>query len=343
MIRKAAKLWRRLKDAFQKSGRAFAGFYRGSRYQARLLGYKYFLEKRITRETARRLPPRPRILVSFTTTSYRVHSIAPMVRSLLHQSVPADEIILLLSEKGCREDEGVPYKNLPGFIRKKEKKGDLRIVYTENIGPYTKLIFPLKENYSRDCVIVTADDDAVYPYDWLEALYSGYASTPQKIAAHRCRMMWFQGWDLAPYKKWPLVSPENQGRLRAEFQTAIRDPFRDLFIFPTGMGGVLYSPRFFSELVFDKIFLKLSPFNDDIWFKFMTLINGVQVHVVGSRLETDFKSGWETRTSRILPLFKVNLVQGGRANDGQIKNVADFLSAQGLFDMKRYLIGDGHG
>ena len=45
---------------------------------------------------------------------------------------------------------------------------------------------------------------------------------------------------------------------------------------PTGNAGVLYPPKcFHSDVLNSKVFMKLCPSTDDIWFKVMSLLNEV--------------------------------------------------------------------
>ena len=45
-----------------------------------------------------------------------------------------------------------------------------------------------------------------------------------------------------------------------------------------GAGGILYPPKSLNPIVTDvELFLKLAPKADDLWFKAMSLIDGVQV------------------------------------------------------------------
>jgi hypothetical protein len=56
-----------------------------------------------------------------------------------------------------------------------------------------------------------------------------------------------------------------------------------LYNFPTGNGGILYTPSFFhnsSELLFNKeIYLHFCPTADDIWFYLIRLINNVSCYI----------------------------------------------------------------
>jgi len=51
------------------------------------------------------------------------------------------------------------------------------------------------------------------------------------------------------------------------------DNRKELFLCPTGNNGVLYSPDFFDERIFDPVFRKICPSRSDIWFSTSALAN----------------------------------------------------------------------
>lgn len=45
-----------------------------------------------------------------------------------------------------------------------------------------------------------------------------------------------------------------------------------------GVNGVLYPPKIFSEAIHDeRLFMKLAPKNDDLWFKAIELVEGIKI------------------------------------------------------------------
>ena len=46
--------------------------------------------------------------------------------------------------------------------------------FTPNLGPYRKILPVLAELYERRALVATADDDTVYPRDWLGGLVAAY-------------------------------------------------------------------------------------------------------------------------------------------------------------------------
>jgi hypothetical protein len=270
-----------------------------------------------------------RIIVSLTTIPERICYIKPVIRSLITQSIEAHEIVLALADDGrAYYERALKELNDDGSF------DGIRILYTEDIGPHTKLLPVLQEHFSDNCVIITADDDTIYPYDWIETLVEARLQQPDHCIAHRCKYIRVLNGSPAPYDHWPLVDKRHP-RLRDEILHEVKEEFRDLYILPTGKGGVLYSPSLFSRRVFDRAFLRLAKNTDDIWFRFMTLINGVPVRVVSSGFNPapDFI---DTPAHGINPLNRVN-TRSGKGNDVSIRNVLRYCEDNRLLDIRKHL------
>src|SRR5690606_13618309 len=127
-----------------------------------------------------------------------------------------------------------------------------------------------------DSLIITVDDDVLYPPDMIDQLYRAYLASPGMVYAHRAyRMGVDRHGRLRPYDKW---------------ESAGDGGVPSLLVFPTGIAGVLYSPGVFDEDVLDQdTFMRLCPNADDIWFKAMTLKKGTNsMKIVDGR-------GWKDR------------------------------------------------
>jgi hypothetical protein len=99
----------------------------------------------------------PRIVISLTTTPTRIHAIEQVLRSLLAQSRPAAEILLNVPFRLARSGEEylIPdwVVGLPG----------IRIHRCQDYGPATKLLGALERETDPDTLIITVDDDVLYP------------------------------------------------------------------------------------------------------------------------------------------------------------------------------------
>ena len=202
------------------------------------------------------------ITVSLTSHSYRVEKVHLTIQSLMDQDFKADIIVLYLNKEYFNES------NIPQCLKMLENRG-LIINFCKDVGPHTKLLPALKQ-YTNN-LLVTVDDDIIYPRSLLRKLYEAYIKDPQFIHCHRMHYMKFDAnGKVKPYRKWDHCSDITEA---------------GFFVFPTGVGGVLYPPHSLDEEVFnEKAFLGLSPNADDVWFKAMSLLNGVQCKKVDSNI-----------------------------------------------------------
>ena len=208
-------------------------------------------------------PREHQVIVSLTCISKRIPYILPVINSLRNQTMQPDKIILWLSKDKYLYDQGVPYKKIPRNIRKLAESADnnFEIHYTENTGPFRKLLPALKKFNSSEDIIVTADDDIIYPEYWLDSLYKAFLKN-KCITCFRARKILFDDKNnLKPYSTWPVLDH--------------LDSRKELFLCPTGNNGILYSPEFFDERIFNPIFRKICPSRCDIWFLVSALANQV--------------------------------------------------------------------
>jgi hypothetical protein len=257
-----------------------------------------------------------KIYVSLTTISSRIKKLVKTIDSILKQTAKPDEIRVYLSKKPYLFDEGINEEQIPPKLKQYNKEGKIKIIYTENTGPYRKLLPILKEKWNKKCIIITADDDVIYPLDWIERLLEESEEFPNSIIAHRCRDMKIEGKKIAPYNSWELIS----------LKSYIKDEnsINSKRVFPTGRNGVLYKPSFFKEIIFDKMFLKLCPYNDDIWFKIISLVSGTNNQVI-------FSDEWHfgfanNKADKTKNLNEINLNKKNKMNnDAQLKKVITYL------------------
>lgn len=156
------------------------------------------------------------------------------------------------------------YENIPQKVLELQKNG-LTIKWCHDIKSYKKLIPSLKI-FPND-IIVTADDDAFYPQDWLQQLVDAYKEKPQCIHCHRAhRVLFDDNTYLLPYRQW-------------QFEHQTKTPsFRNFF---TGVGGVLYPPQSLdAEVENEELFTELAPFADDVWFWAMALKKGTKINIL---------------------------------------------------------------
>ena len=244
----------------------------------------------------------PELIVSLTSYPKRFGSVFLAIESLLNQTLQPDKIILWLAE------EEVEQNPLPLNLTKLKSRGlEIRIV-KENITSYKKLIFAIEQ--FPHCLIVTCDDDAMYPKWFLQNLYRSYQQHPDCISAYRCRLMRkTSARQLAPYNHWQFATNK-----RACYE-----------LFHTGSGGALFPPGALNEKTSHRIFMQLCPSADDVWFKAMSLLNQTKTVMVNDK-SMEFPQ-ITIQGSQQNALWKANVEK----NDEQIKKVFDH------FDLYHYI------
>ncbi|WP_448820814.1 hypothetical protein [Cetobacterium sp.] len=241
------------------------------------------------------------IIVSLTTYSKRIYSVYLTIESLFRQTLKPNKIILWLAE-----DE---YKNIPCLLKILQDKG-LEIRFCKDIKSYKKLIPTLKK-YPND-IIITVDDDIIYPIDFIENLYKEYLDDQNCIYYYIGHKIKIENNKIMPYSSWEF---DYQGEEKT------------YLTLPTGVGGVLYPPNIFSPEVFnEELFIKLAPNADDLWFKAMTLKNGIKCKKIKIN-EEFYKKFIQIKSGQDIALYLKNLVQN--ENDRQLKNIFDYY---GLWD-----------
>jgi hypothetical protein len=195
---------------------------------------------------------KPKTIVSLTSIAGNLTALQPTLRSLLHQTHPPDEIRLYLSEEPYLKDTGFKDRALPAWL----PLLPIRICWTENTGPYRKLLPVLEECWSEDVLLITVDDDTEYDSKLVETLVNAYAMWKCVVA---CRCFYMGDPRVATYSGSVAANP------------------RDVGNFHTGKGAVLYHPSAFhgTAIVTAREFLRLCPTNDDLWFNLWRMWNKV--------------------------------------------------------------------
>ena len=206
--------------------------------------------------------PSPRLIVSLTSYGRRTEKVVfYTLLSLLRQTLLPDKIILWLDNDHWNEN------NLPNRLKQLKVNG-IEFKFCEDFRSYKKLIPSLKE-FPND-IIITVDDDVIYPPYLIERLYDSYLKNPAAIHACACREISVIDGKLQPYDSWKSASIGSDK------------------ICPIGYGGVLYPPHSLSEeTIKESLFMRMCPNADDIWFYIMAKIKGTR-HFLVSVSSVDF-------------------------------------------------------
>ena len=210
------------------------------------------------------------VFISLTSIRGREGALQRTLDSLLAQQLPQDgrriELHLFLSKEPYLLDRG--FEALPGFLRWRMARSQLgpglrlQVHWTANIGPYRKLL-PLLERLSpeqqaADPLLITSDDDTLYPRDWLRRMVAAQERWGC-VVAFRGRQMLLESGEVLPYRDWRV----NDLRLL--------EP--SLLTVPTGKDGICYRLSQLDWRVWDvERALTIAGHADDLWFKTHTLL-----------------------------------------------------------------------
>ncbi|MFU0507328.1 hypothetical protein [Pseudaminobacter sp. NGMCC 1.201702] len=112
------------------------------------------------------------MVVTLTTIPARAKMLAPVLRSLIDQSQPADRIVLALPYR-ARRGQAYPEPETLGL------PVGIDVIRCEDEGPVTKLLPALK--LEPEAVMIVVDDDVIYPRRFIETLLAEHRRN--KVAA----------------------------------------------------------------------------------------------------------------------------------------------------------------
>lgn len=301
MIRLSFFMPRSLKCAI---ARAYSYLYR--RY------YNVWRYCRITNETGVTKDKRvTEVIVSLTSYPARINAIRWTILSLLNQSYKPNRIVLwLASSQFPRQESDLPLQLIA------LKKYGLEICWTEDFRSYKKLVPALR--MFPCAIIVTADDDVIYPTFWLELLINSYREFPTCVHCHRAhKIQLSSNGTPMPFLKWRY---ESNGDIPSFLN------------FLTGVGGVLYPPGSLDPQVLDvECFKKIAPTCDDHWFWAMAVKNGTRIRIVPNGFHS-FMKYVNPLASTEFSLCKVNTGEDMKSNDDVV-----FASILKTFNLKEIL------
>lgn len=237
------------------------------------------------------------VVVSLTTYPKRFPYIEMCLKSIVLQNSKPDRIIIYLGS----DSVGV---ELPYQMKQFESYGvEFRYDEKENLRSHKKYFYVMQE--FPDAVVVTADDDIIYPVDWLESLLRSYENYPDCISARRVhKVVRNKSGILKEYNHW-----------RDQYRNALTPTHS---IIATGNAGILYPPHAIDNRAFNVTNIKKYCFAaDDIWLKCMALLKGTKyVWVPNDEVDLPEVSGGKETA-----LSKDNVVEN--QNDRYLKLVME--------------------
>ena len=241
-----------------------------------------------------------RVIVSLASYPVRFEHIHICLKSMMMQSVKPDRIIVWL-------DDNIDKRMLTSKMLELEEYG-IEYRFVRDLKAHKKYIYVMQE--FPDDIIITIDDDVIYPKDLIETLVNTHKRYPDAVCARRVHKM-TKNPDgmIAPYNDWI-----------GEY-CGCDMPSHELIAI--GVGGILYPPHCLYEKAFDEELIeKLCLKADDIWLKFMELMKGTHVAWVHCKIPMPGLIEKEQKAS----LQSENVSQN--MNDVYFKNLQDYFNVK---------------
>lgn len=244
-----------------------------------------YLRNRWSRESV--LDPSGPVL-SLTTHSYRLELVFYAIESIANSSRKPSRLHLWITDQRS-------YLRLPATLQRLKSRG-LEVHLTEDLGPHTKY-YPYVDRESEfDVPLVTADDDVIYPREWLQQLIAGYEANSSAIHCFRAHRICMTDTLPAPYNAWPHCEDTNPSHLN----------------FITGVSGVIYPPDYLKYLKqHGKAFKQYCPTADDIWLTIIALRGGFKIAQLKDKPSyfTPIPNSQKERLYNLNVLFGENQIQ----------------------------------
>ena len=219
---------------------------------------RYIKKARIPDSPLNNEPREQKVIVSLTSFPARIDGVEYAVKSLMLQDFKPDRIVLWLSDKQFKGRE------LPQSLLDLREKG-LEICYCDDLRGHKKY-FEMIKAQKPDELIVTYDDDIIYPHNSLKKLMKMHKKYPRAVIANRGYEITFsKDGELLPHKKWKLQS-----------RYGIRKPKR--LIHMSNGSGVLYPyGALYKDVNNEEVIRKYVLGIDDLWMTVMTLLNHTDI------------------------------------------------------------------
>lgn len=229
-------------------------------------------------------------MVSLTTYGARAQKVFLAIESIGCGQVLPSRLVLWI-------DHALLAKGLPIELERLVARG-LEVKGTEDVYSHKKYFPQVMSDPAPSRLLVTADDDVIYPRHWLAGLVEGSSLLPSAISCFRAhRMHLAPDGTVAPYREWH--------RCNSVLPHALN--------FLTGSSGVAY-PVSMQMALRDAgdAFLACCPKADDIWLNVIALRTGIPVR----QITPHPRRFLELPGSQAQGLARSNV--GGGANDRQI-------------------------
>ncbi|WP_448546880.1 hypothetical protein [Thalassotalea fusca] len=293
--------YKKLRDECRRQTQQFSQLVE-LQYQSQIQAIKNRHTERVTRNDKRPVD------ISLTSFGDRVETVHYTIASLLAQEVEHNlpfrlgTVTLWLAEEEYRD------KLLPAELQTLTVLG-LSIQYCPDTKSYKKLLPML--SYNADAMVMTVDDDVIYPCDHLNRLLTKHLEFPSSVVCHYARYINVKKGVVRPYNEWPTFHQLISSREKVD-KSAKR-------LFPVGVGGILYPANVLhKDVLNENLYRQLCPNTDDIWFKIQALRNGVGTVLVDK--PTPYEHFVQIPNSQASALWHTNK----QRNDVELANVLNY-------------------
>jgi len=209
---------------------------------------------------------KPEIIVSLTSFPARMPFVPIVLDAMLSQTVKPDRIILWLSE------EQFPNNGLPEWTDTYKRAGVEIYFRPDDLKSHKKYYYAIKEN--PEAIVILVDDDLYYDNDTIEQLYNSYLKFPNAISALTVNEITFDRHNnILSSLKWALWGLDKY----------MEKPSMRLY-FLSGHGTLLPPNALHPEAFNIPAFKKLCLYDDELWLKIMSVLQGTPVVLAGDGL-----------------------------------------------------------
>ena len=201
--------------------------------------------------------------ITVTLTSYpaRISYVHSVIEGIAAQSLKPTRVLLWLSKPQFPNGE----EDLPQNLLDCVNRGEVQIRWcNEDLRSHKKYFYTMQE-YPDD-IVITVDDDLVYPSDMIFNLYQSYLAFPDCVSGMRVH----------------VIGADRKNKKIIDYSKWLKQYDREILIpstqfFATTGAGCLFPPGSVDSRAFnkEKIF-ELCPYADDIWMNLMVLAKGVK-------------------------------------------------------------------
>lgn len=221
------------------------------------LDNRLILAEQIPQPALNTQPRKTKVIASMTSFPARIAYAHVALKSLLLQSYRPDRLILWLA------NEQFPDHRLPDELLALQAYG-LEIRWCDDLYGHKKYYYCLKEQ-TPDEVVITFDDDIIYPVDAIRRLVETHKRYPHCLVCERAQSIAYESdGTLKNPGTWPPVS-----------DVGWKTPSYSLNPSPGG-GCLIPYGGFYKDAQDEEKIRSLAYKNDDLWYMFMAAENGTR-------------------------------------------------------------------